>query len=829
MKKRSVYIAILALVLVSCERENDLPTTPAALSFIPSVSGEALTKAAPYEGTAFPREISMGLMACSYTDSHAQPSTWTMHTSPSVVEAVHDGSRGEASEKWVPTTRVLWPGSGYVRFFAYAPFGAEGLSVTASDGTAPQLNFTVNADYSKQVDLLVANEASTRQYDGKPPVTEIDIPMTFNHVLTGIRFRVENGLAISSISIEGVYDKASLNLAAGGHNWIPDESSSGTYTLVSPSLKDDSSRTGFQVVDDVYTLLLLPQTLPAGARIVAEATNAVGSKTITALMAGEIWEPGKIITYTIAENAQVGKLEYTIDRLQTITMAHEGGVSQLSATTNFRSYSTNSVTGEKKAVPFELQYAENAAGPWSSTPPSWLGATSATSWSGSVEGETLMLSVEAQVNSDSDASHSVLANRQPESGFDLSRVNVATGATVSRTTANAYVVHAPGTYCFPLVYGNGVKDGSPNPSSYTGSGSGTKILATFKDHLDQDITSPYIALQHAGKTLSAQLLWNDVPGLVRAVSLRGSGQETYIDFEVPSGAISQGNAVIAVLADGVIAWSWHIWVTDEDLRATQTLPSGYMVCPLNLGWCDGKSEEYAGRQYYVRVAQTVDGGAVSPSVLVKQTPSSAKILSEGNNPFYLWGRKDPVAASDGIKNSGKARKVYPEGILDFWKAGPVSLGTAIQTPLWAYNANTYFESGSLWNIWCTSEYFNLWSDTEKTVYDPSPVGYRVPPKAAFSDLNTSNFLWGTDASRNYPGRTYGNLFFPASGDRPSGQNQSLQYIQTSGLYWTSTTGDQNQLIRALSLSFNISSITGVDSIYSPLSCISALSVRPVKE
>ena len=308
MKKRSVYIAILALVLVSCERENDLPTTPAALSFIPSVSGEALTKAAPYEGTAFPREISMGLMACSYTDSHAQPSTWTMHTSPSVVEAVHDGSRGEASEKWVPTTRVLWPGSGYVRFFAYAPFGAEGLSVTASDGTAPQLNFTVNADYSKQVDLLVANEASTRQYDGKPPVTEIDIPMTFNHVLTGIRFRVENGLAISSITVEGVYDKASLNLAAGGHNWIPDESSSGTYTLVSPSLKDDPSRTGFQVVDDVYTLLLLPQTLPAGARIVAEATNAVGSKTITALMAGEIWEPGKIITYTIAENAQMGSL-----------------------------------------------------------------------------------------------------------------------------------------------------------------------------------------------------------------------------------------------------------------------------------------------------------------------------------------------------------------------------------------------------------------------------------------------------------------------------------------------------------------------------------------
>ena len=40
--------------------------------------------------------------------------------------------------------------------------------------------------------------------------------------------------------------------------------------------------------------------------------------------------------------------------------------------------------------------------------------------------------------------------------FDLSTVSH------SRNTANCYVVNASGTYTFPLVYGNGIKNGAPN-------------------------------------------------------------------------------------------------------------------------------------------------------------------------------------------------------------------------------------------------------------------------------------------------------------------------------------------------------------------------------
>ena len=68
---------------------------------------------------------------------------------------------------------------------------------------------------------------------------------------------------------------------------------------------------------------------------------------------------------------------------------------------------------------------------------------------------------------------------------------------MSRSTANCYVISAPGYYCIPLVYGNAIKNGRDNPSSYKTSNTGTYILSNFKDHLNHNITTPYINVQKA--------------------------------------------------------------------------------------------------------------------------------------------------------------------------------------------------------------------------------------------------------------------------------------------------------------------------------------------
>ena len=772
------------------------------------------TKASVYTGTSLPTDVSLGLMAYKYATAGSALSQWTLHTSPAVMEAVYDGSRSGKSRKWVPTSKLLWPGSGCVRYFAYAPYGASGATVTAASGSAPQIAFTVPSSYAEQVDLLVSNASSSCEYEGDPLVTEIDVPMTLQHALTGIRFRVEKGMSITSVSVTGVLNKGTLPLwGSGSHTWSPDASSTGSYTLTNPALKSENA--SYDITEDAYTLMLLPQTLPEGARIEAVVSGGGNSKTITAVMDGEIWPAGKLITYTITTLGNVTPIynieTYTLDELQALTVSYTGGSGELSLGGAFRSFAE---CKDKTLIPipFVLEYSADGSSGWSTTPPSWLTVSSGSSWEGSVEGETLTASIEAQLNSGEDAHHTALAAKAAKTNFDLSTWDVSTGTTVSRTTANCYVVQAPGSYRFPLVYGNAVKAGSANASAYTAA-SGTNILTSFKNHLDQDITTPYIASQLSGRTLTAQLVWTDVQGLVRNVSLTGSGSEAYISFEVPQETISQGNAQLAVLADGEVAWSWHIWVTDSNLSAPLTSPSGYRFLPENLGWCDARTEQYQSRVCYVRAVQTTDGGKTSAARKILE--QSQSISTSGNSMFYLWGRKDMIMSSNGSGNTDKTYYAADDGLKPrIGNDQSISLGDGVRSP-WIIN---YRNGGS--QDWCTSSYYNLWDEACKTVYDPSPSGYRVPPSVAFNGLSASSFPWYTGNAGYGYGRRYGTqLFFPACGFRAVGSALALTSVKDAGVYWT---GSRTSATECSDYYFTSSSCT-VSTAYAS----NALSVRPV--
>ncbi len=303
--KKTVYI-ILALVLLlpSCQREG---LKEAYVEFsvpsVPQVKAIPLDFGSDTPGTVYlPTDMDLGFVACKYTSSGALASAWTVYSSPAVLQAVYDGGRGNnSSGKWVPSTRLLWPGAGnYVRYFGYAPYGATGVTVNASAGAAPTINFTVPASYENQVDLLVTDSGSSREWDGNPPVTAIDVPLNFVHALTGIRFRVGAGYSVTSVSVNGIYDTGTLTL--GSDPAWTGNTGNASYTISSPSLKADPSDPTFNLFDDVYTLLLMPQTLPAGATIVATISDGSGSKTITAIAAGLVWQPGRMITYTIKES-----------------------------------------------------------------------------------------------------------------------------------------------------------------------------------------------------------------------------------------------------------------------------------------------------------------------------------------------------------------------------------------------------------------------------------------------------------------------------------------------------------------------------------------------
>ena len=178
-------------------------------------------------------------------------------------------------------------------------------------------------------------------------------------------------------------------------------------------------------------------------------------------------------------------------------------------------------------------------------------------------------------------------------------------------------------------------------------------------------------------------------------------------------------------------------------------------------------------------------------------------LKNGNNPYYQWGRKDPMLPGDGITAGiGKDKTCYPSSPEYKFKYGSEGLNTTdikeyIRNP---HKFNTRSEMDGV--------YYNLWStDNDKTdanddvviksVYDPSPVGYSLPASNAFTgftttgletnnpvDFNTKgNFDkgWYFYTKPNKQGTTF---LFSAIGLRYLDKGE-LQYTNKSGCYWSS--------------------------------------------
>ena len=254
--------------------------------------------------------------------------------------------------------------------------------------------------------------------------------------------------------------------------------------------------------------------------------------------------------------------------------------------------------------------------------------------------------------------------------------------------------------------------------------------------------------------------------------------------------------------------------------------------PVNIGWCDGKEELYAQRSCLVRATQAESGNTATGTL----TQTAGTVVTLGNSPYYQWGRKDPLQASNG---SGNVNKTYytensayaPQNGV----AGKKTIGEAIRTPYIHY---TY--GGSSPTDWCSVTYFNTWSSTmngtgtgqngnarSKTIYDPSPVGFRVPALDDWNSLSTDNFI--TDTVNGNQGRTYTSgdksIFFPAAGYRYN-SSDALDNVGRQGLYWSSVPYNDNSGYY-LSFSFNLNLIF-VYPLHSGYRA-GGFSVRPVQD
>ena len=375
-------------------------------------------------------------------------------------------------------------------------------------------------------------------------------------------------------------------------------------------------------------------------------------------------------------------------------------------------------------------------------------------------------------------------------------------------TANCYVVTHPGYYKFPLVYGNAIKNGATNDIAYGGGTSST----TFVNHLDLQIKDPYIYnnKNSNGENLSAgsaELVWQDAQNLISNIDL--SIDKHYIQFEITKENIQQGNAVIAVKdGSGKIMWSWHIWVTNKNVYETQAVTASYnsinktlMFMPFPLGWNDS-------------------------------TPAPTCT-------YYQWGRKDPFPPSNGSSLTSTIDKtVYkydPSGnsiTQNCWSkvSSQATIATSILNPSTFYCGyenwcNPY--SYELWNVGNSATGVNF-NQVTKSVYDPSPAGFRLPETAAFTGFTTNGAINGTingtwnDTTKGYTFTNGVKTYWQACGYRVYNSG-SLVSVDSYGYYWSA--GPYSD-IRGCNFHFS-SSYVDPDGSHNPRAF--GFTVRPVSE
>ena len=709
------------------------------------------------------------------------------------------------------------------RFFAVYPnvesYSKMTINNTDATSGSPSIDFEVNSDVTKQVDLMTACTGDveyTTQF--QHPTTNLD----FRHALTGIRFAVGQNLSwnktIDKVELRNAVMKSKYVLSkqfnGTGAAWDHSSDTRGNATLsgVSVSTSANPNVTIMGNAGDNYTFYMIPQQLTGYVTAYVHCTDGT---EITVPLKGE-WKAGTTRTYKLSQTTSTWT--YTLTPTDPSRAAnYDETQSQAYGITSYRE---DPATHQQQAVAWKVVgYDANGDGTFTmAEKPTWLTGLSKTEGAGGTaadQGTATLKKAELidLLKQRNDGLKNAIALGSASAPYDLS----TKGGSVSRSTANCYVISAPGHYRIPLVYGNAIENGATNANSYTSHAAtgNSNVLYNFQDHAGHAIDDPWIEKTHGGANASvdgAEVVWADAADLVHSPSITHVGGEGFLDFEVKASDIQSGNAVVAVKKGGTTVWSWHLWFAPKDaldkIKVTNHQNKDYYFTKEALGW---KPIQWSGSTYSsartvkVKVEQTVaNNGTKAYTVInITQKPGSVK---RGATTFYQFGRKDAfpgVAKADLASNSHFTENA----------GGNMSIENGIQHPdnfyTWSPSWNSAPPTGySYYNLWSADNTTTGFNDNHvvKTVYDPSPVGFKMPASNAFTgftangqDEGTRN-IDGTDNVQTYY-KNFGHnfwtnssktatIYFPASGYR-NGADGLLHGELYGGWYWSAVPGNMN--------------------------------------
>ncbi|MFC2319813.1 MAG: hypothetical protein ACFNLP_08830 [Segatella oulorum] len=772
-----------------------------------------------------------------------------------------------------------WPVNVYGRFYAVSPeaTAANGITLSPSNyAQVPYVDFEVKSNVVDQVDLMTACSGEVHYEHGNDPTSNLK----FTHALAAVKFSIGSNLSpviikkieVSGVKYKGHYELPNALNATG--TWTSVNTATTTVTLDGINMNaaempntmlagalNPATNPNNRAGRDAYTFLMIPQTLPNKsdanhAKVTIYYEEGGSTKHVSFPLTGE-WKANTTREYKLSQRNSSWGYTFTLAD-ENKTYDYLGNLASGNNAFKVTSYRQSGTTQQPVAWKIskyeEWDYTLNGGtGGWvdrGTTKPAWLGnltdhgngGTAAEAGNTAVKPATLINKLPAY--------NQVLRDATPKgtapSPYNLANPGGNGAKSHIEETANCYLISAPGHYCIPLVYGNAIKNGVTNTHSYisqaqTGTWYESFILRHFKDHDDKDITNPWIEKTNGGANNGvndAKVVWADEAGLVQFGAtkiVRDASNNAFVQFEVPAATIKNGNAVIAVMKNGTVVWSWHLWFDHAD--ALDEIPCKnydgitYKFTRKALGQVYSKYEATSYDQPHkarITIEQQAGNGGVRASapVVITQNPENKKEIA---TTFYQFGRKDALPGTNAIaEGSYSFNGTTPSG----------SIGYAIQHPEIQYRWFVNWANGyKQYNLWSMDNIATDWNNNAvvKTIYDPCPAGFHMPASRAFTGFTTSGIYASTPSQINKNGGwDYGwnfnnklsspdaTVYFPAAGWR-NGDYGTLGDGGWRGCYWSAIPYDAGNTAHYMALSSgHMSPVAEIGREY-------ALSVRPVAE
>lgn len=596
-------------------------------------------------------------------------------------------------------------------FYGIAPYLSLGGQLKATS-TPSVVSSSMSGDVRTKTDILAASCAMAQG--------SMSGNFNFSHIYSAIDFKVGSmsfakDVTISKITISNVYVSGDYDI--GSKTWTIDQSK-GNEIVSDLNFKVQNNDQENKLItnsENGTTFLLIPQTTPNDAVISIVINYDGNDKTLTFPFGGKTLKQGYTKTlglgssnntyggYYLAVSDPPCPYPYADDQTQPFTV------------TSYR------LDGSKTPVGWTVEgYSTDNGETWSTKLPEAM-SLSAYSGTGGQQANEVPTTLGKSTAKEKETMTAQLRAARPVSNYDLSLHDVA-GATIKPSSANCYIVRAGGTYRLPMVYGNTLKDGVKNIHSSN----------AYIDWKRREITSTNWQITEA---TGAELMWCDGDAsmfsnvhIEQQAGATGDEVKNYLVFTVDPSKIASCNAVLAATAPDPDAststaavWSWHIWITTMDLTETVTAYEDggkgltYNLSQVLLG-AKASDENIGGREILVKIRQKESNRTAT--VRLKQLG----LMRAFDGTYYQWGRKDPFPRKLGEGN--------------YQEAGYHSYWTAIKYPNYFYTNRGNWTSNVHLDLWSVGKRGSgKWETSVKTVYDPCPVGFKVPPARAFDFIN----------------------------------------------------------------------------------------------